>query len=677
MKTKSIRRGFVLLSTMLLVLVLGLVLRAAMIRMPSMLGSSSHSSSQELALRAAESGLEYAIAQLREEPTWTGGGDTIDTVVEQSELGLRVRQNQGNVIGDLTDPSGMRSQFRLRFNYQDGDGGGDERSDPDAEFLADFPFVSVNNLSGEEEAVVPRGEGPGWRVQDPEVGPYETPEKSVCLIVEGRCLRADGTVVARKVVETTYLFVPHRAVNDAAVMAAGGLDVNTSNNGKLFMGGTLVRNASDEKVALRSKAGLVVRKANNSSGDIRVQEDAQGLLRLPAGQNPNANVGPRIETERSEEASDDFYNVAFDQARQTRTNPYRIKSGVYVYAKTPGTPENSQDRQVRYYEMNYEDYKTALAAGELPPPVTVGADLSGVRLDSEPVEQVRVSGRLQPTLQFEPSNMSFTVGGSVQVVPGFNLAVRERDLVVQPSDDGLISGIAIVPAAPAKFDEDDPGVPGAQGDRYNPDFMKLTLSNAKMLVEDGDFHLHGGIVSKGGTLVSNKDITIISGRALSLESEARTRAEVDEDLERQNLEGVLPEGEAAEADQSSSLQLNLYTKGRLRVSTYTGDERGYRNLAFKGLIYTWGDTEIRAGERDQNGDRGTFTLRGAMVAYGGDPELGEPGTRQESGFTGRVDVTAHSANLYWDPRFLPSIGDLSGNASTFVLNRSTTAYPTR
>jgi type II secretory pathway pseudopilin PulG len=53
-------RAFVLLATMLVVLILGMIIRVAIIRMPSVLASSRQSVAHESATKAAESGLDYA-----------------------------------------------------------------------------------------------------------------------------------------------------------------------------------------------------------------------------------------------------------------------------------------------------------------------------------------------------------------------------------------------------------------------------------------------------------------------------------------------------------------------------------------------------------------------------------------------------------------------------------------
>jgi hypothetical protein len=125
---------------------------------------------------------------------------------------------------------------------------------------------------------------------------------------------------------------------------------------------------------------------------------------------------------------------------------------------------------------------------------------------------------------------------------------------------------------------------------------------------------------------------------------------------------------------NASLHLNLYARGNLNVSTYSEALASYRNLAFKGLLYSWGDILVLAGQDDSNSKRGVFTMRGAMVAYGADPAQGTPGAGTEHGTNGHVKLTAKSANLFWDPRFL-ELPDLQGSASKFLLERSLVSYP--
>jgi hypothetical protein len=360
-----------------------------------------------------------------------------------------------------------------------------------------------------------------------------------------------------------------------------------------------------------------------------------------------------------------------------RSDPYIIQGGTYVCGETA----DHQGREVLYYDLSYDDYKIHLAAGDLPAPKVLSPQLAEVRKETNPVPMVRVKDKMLPALQFEPSQMTYMDGDDMEAIAGFNFAVRDHDLKVVESDVGHVKGIAIVPRSPARFSPDDDSVP-VVADKYTQDSMKVTLDNAKMSVE-GPVTFHAGVVSKGGTLVADEDITIVAGRSMSLESEAKTEEEVKRDLASQELEGTgPPEDPSAPPDPNaitSALQLNLYTRGDLKVSTYAGNGTRYRSLAFKGLIYTWGDTTIFAGQVGSNQRRGKFTMKGALVAYGGDPTSGQPGeSRDDAGKReGRVSITAKDANLFWDPRFLPSLEDLDGGASPFMLDRSTTTYPTR
>ena len=118
--------------------------------------------------------------------------------------------------------------------------------------------------------------------------------------------------------------------------------------------------------------------------------------------------------------------------------------------------------------------------------------------------------------------------------------------------------------------------------------------------------------------------------------------------------------------QNASLQLNLYSKGDLTLSTYVERADAYRSLTFRGLLYSWGDIHVWAG-KGAKAKRGTLTLQGAMVSYGNDPLTGEPGGSN----SGEMDIRARDINLAWDPRYLPSLSELQpDNQSTFALRQA-------
>lgn len=659
-------RAFVLLSTMFVVFVLGLVLRVALLRLPAVSGYREHGLAAARAEEAARSGLDYAAAQLREDPSWAGG-DAREVIVD--EPGVRVVQEQGNVLGSITGPDGSVSEFRLRFNYQDGKDGGDLKPDPGQDLMFDFPYVSLNNLTSDVEVPVPRGTGAGGAVTDPTVGPHNAPDRSVYLVVEGSARGADGQPVS-KVLESVYQLLPDRVISDAVLMAGGGLDMRVKQgNGTVFLGGTYITHATDDMLRLRSKQEVRVTRPNGETGRIAVTSGVKAEVGRDDTRGLRAIFDSSKVSEVAESVHDgkDFYNIPWSMAPQAGVGPknhgaVQIPGGVYVYGET--LPLGSGGREVRYYDMTYNQYLNRAESLAADP-------TKGVVLSTD-LREVRSAGNLAKV----PKGISVgaaTVGfmnpstKSLVKLDGFRWLLDGVDLKVNPSDDGH-TGLAVVPRVPGKSDRNDSIKTPSIADPYNPDFMKLSLRDTTMSV-DGEVDLQGGVIASGGTLVATRDVNIVAGRTLTLKTDSKTAEEMEKEFEDME-QGVFDEIDGSDVPtddgQSSSLSLNIYTKGDLTLSTYVQRLDRYRNMAFQGLLYSWGNVNLIAGRHSSN-SRGIIKLKGALVAYGGNPDNESPGGRGD----GRVAVSGAHLYLDWDPRFLPSLSTLQPEGSShFTLRRS-------
>lgn len=690
MRSRGRRRAFVLLSTMLVVLVLGLLLRVAIIRMPSVLGAAGHSAARDQAERAAQSGIEFALTKLRETPDWKGGSGR---QILLDHLGvLTVVQEQGNVLGTLTGSDGSRSEFRLRFNFQDGGGtGGDGRPDPSGEMAFAIPFVSVNNLLSDTEAIVPRGEGSNFAVLNPTVG-FETPGQSVCLGVEGRALRSDGGVAARSTRESVYLMNKERAITDAVVMAGGGIDIKTGMGpSRVVMGGSMIKQATHELLRLRTKGGVNLHRSDGSEALLRLGEGTRGEINYNTAMTFKGNLPPNRVSLVEEDSGKDFYNLPWSSVKKaSSSNSVKLPGGVYAY----GDFGNGQ-REMYYFDMTYDDYKALPQVPNLGDPgfqgVNVGTDFSGVR-------GADGLGDLTSKLSIKPAPLLETAPGGegVVAVQGFQLTVKDIDIRVDPSAGGNQS-FALVPHSPTQWSSKYPETLPPRRDSYTPDSMKIVLSGTTISAND-DVTIHGGISGKSGTITSAGTVQMLAGRTMVLETSGKTASEVEKEFEDANppddpLDGDGAEGPVAdpEADANranSSLQLNIYAREQLKISTFSNRvvdsngvaRSGYRNLTFKGLLYSWQDVEVVASDSPAHRATGVFTLRGSMVAYGADPESGEPGSVSSNPddptqLGGKVNIDARSSKLYWDPRFLP-LKDLQGDSgSSFTLKRFSSSHP--
>jgi hypothetical protein len=678
------RRGFVLLATILFVIVVGILLRVAVTRMPSATGAAKHSKTRLQAHRAALSGHEYAMAQLREDPTWQGG-EARQMVVDSGRL--KVEQERGNVRGTILGSDGSRSEFLIRFNLQDGE------QDPSEEMTFDLPYVSLNNLRSDTEAIVP---------QDQEGQERIAPPHSVSLTVEGRAVDSGGQVISRQRVESIYQFSTSRAINDAVIMAGGGLDMTV--NGSVNLGGTFVEEATDKLFRLRSKHGLSVTKPDGSPAKLDVVGQAEAELSFDDSQySAAADYNPAKVSLAGERHGDskDFYNLPWESVSKagSESDAVTIPGGTYVFGKFPG---DGRDGSFRYFDTSYDDYLSTPDPGA---GVVLSSDLAEVRTDS-----LALTGG---SLTVGPKAVITRYGRSYRRESGFQWAVKGVDVQVTPSANSGVSDLAIIPRDPKAFSDDDPTEYPDRGDPFSPDSLLVSLTGTTVS-SAGDVVIQGGVSGQGGTLTSEGEVQILAGKTLVIESSGRSsteqQKEFDRKWERLNLSD-LAEGESPSAanggegeSTQSALQLNIYAKGDLNISTRISQgllKSSYRNLAFKGLLYSWGDVNIVAhganargfGNSNQLGRNrnsaalyqnllgqygagGKFVLQGSLVAYGSDPENGSPGSSEGEEGSGRVRIAANSADLYWDPRFLPSLTELQPEGrSIFELRRSFISYP--
>lgn len=631
-----------------MVVVLGLLLRVALIRMPSVLASRHSESARERALLAARSGADYAVARLREDPFWQGG-DGRAVVVEQA--GLRVTEENGSVTGTLKHSDGSSSKFRLTFAGSTAS----EEERPDAAYL------SVNNLVSDVPVPMPKTNRLKGLKQD-------IPANSAYLLVEGEGGEGRAHGGRSRVVEAVYRLAPDGGVKDAVIMAGGDLSFQVgADSGQVFLSGTHVNRADSDVLRLRSKSRIGVARAGQGLGPINVQDRVRAEL---TGKGP---AQAKFDTEKVSTADEtvgdgeDFYNLRWDQipkaenGRRSRTS-VQIPGGVYVYGqKVPIDSTPRESREIRYYDMSFQQYtqRAESLANNPNQGVVLSADLQEIRNNT--------NERLNPKgIAVKPALLRSVPPGAqkAETYDGFRFQVENTNLLIEPSAQGR-EDFVLIPRDPAKFDRRDGTNFPQSNDRYNPDHMSVSLDDA-ILTAKGDVIIQGGVNGRGGTIVSEGDISLLAGKSLDFVSEARTEADLENDY--RELLAMLGEGEVLgeSSIEPSSLQLNLYSKGDLRLSTYVERTDAYRSLAFKGLLYSWGDVGILAG-RGSEPSRGNFALQGALVAYGNDPESEEPGANGK----GNITVRARNASLAWDPRYLPSLSALQPEGKTFLtLKRS-------
>lgn len=646
-------RAFVLLSVLLVMLVVGMLLRAAIFRMPVVTGAYRHASDQEEARRAAESGLEYALTRLRENPRWCGNAN--DTVVDQP--GLRVVEQRGNVFGDLTLDGASTSQFRLRFNYQDGPGGGEGLADPPAACWLKTPWISINNLLGTGNANIPVGDGPEGQVSDPPHLRGLVPPQSATLRCQGVCNHQ--TVV----VESVYRVSANHAVPDAVVMAGGNLNLNTIGN--VSLNATHPRNSADNWVRLRTKKALNATHPGGAAADIIVAPERKAQLARDAARGLVARYDEDSVSVVQEDANDgkDFYSVKWENVHQADSDP-NTSTAVHIPA---GTYVAWEDGSVHYFDKTLSQYRKFIAnEANRDDPGTVVSP----RLD-----ELRTSVNLENNqhMKVRAHNLPYYRNDQLRMEPGVLWNMSNTDMLIQTSARGN-QDFSFVPKFPSPANSTQEDFTEPPSGSYSPDNLMLSLVNATVTAP-ARVNLQCCVKGRSGTITSQGDLSIVAGRTLTLKGQPTKVQDLD-DIEPQLLAALAEKarrdggkdktGLGLADDDSGTLQLNIYSKADVSISSFAGS--GYRSLGFQGLMYSWGDFRLNAGEANPELRRGNVMLSGSLVSYGNDPVSQQPGQGPDKG---GVTMFANRIRLTFDPRFLPAINQLQPDGTAlFQLTRS-------
>ncbi|MFA5505230.1 MAG: hypothetical protein WC423_07375 [Vulcanimicrobiota bacterium] len=490
---KRKRRGIVLISVVFIAILISMYVVSAHILNRSRFGGMKQTAENRLAEEAARSGLEYALARLEENPEWKGALNAV--TVDTPEL--VVVEDRGNVIGILRTDVGT-AQFRLRFNYQDGSGGGDDMDDPSSAMSFDSPHISLNNLTGGSDQPLYLGDGSGYSASSP-VGVVK--QGTVALAVEGRVSReleqagssnpnpTLSQLEAVRVVDAYYRVngITSESLTDAVGMAGGKFDARLYEDGaRLLLGDT--RENGKSTIRVRNGDFTVQDAATGNPGSV---QGTEGEIRVTTGHTVQGDLAAGVTT-GEEQTSDHFYQLLWGDVSPPTTG-HTLPAGVY---------EVRGDGKVYRYEMNYEDYRDYKASN----PDDTELRGAPVALDGSNGVSFVAQGE---DYNGEPSDK--------------HRLVFTDDVLVEPVGD--VVDLTIAPARGAKEDlEDDPGGGGGGAITYrtgvdwlgtvftNPPVATANISAKSSFLEgaiaslsDGDLHKlvleladHGTIQMPGG-----------------------------------------------------------------------------------------------------------------------------------------------------------------------------------
>jgi len=419
--SKRRRQGIYLVSALFLSVVLLMLVGSALSLLKgSALGGSA--SDNDRALLAADSGLRYVQARLAENYNWRGDGNAV--VVNRPDLW--VREDNGNVVGLLRAPGGEWLQFRVRFNYQDDAAGNQEGlDDPSSVMAINSPYVSVNNILGGSPAAVPRADGPNYAVLATSAQPYTVPAGTACVLVEGRAgpgLRdlsptnpnpATGVLarrIATQVVES-YLRAASVPGADAAAMGAGDITTKFPAGVGVLTVKSKIKNGTPR---VRSKGKIKVEggdgKENYKSDDGETYA-SDGVL--------NALYDSNKVTPNTENPSDGFYKLTWDDVKKAQSSDPKLLSGTYVLW---------DDGKLHRYNMSYADYVTFIQANPADPGTVVATN------DMPSTMTLDVSDLNKPKLRITGN---VYIDGAGQATDEFNFIPRQGAQEDPPgTDDG-------------------------------------------------------------------------------------------------------------------------------------------------------------------------------------------------------------------------------------------------
>lgn len=692
-----------LISVLFLTVLTLMFVGAAVDLAPSAWRRTGAAAGEAAAQRAAQSGLEWVRARISEDPQWNASA-----AATFSAPGLSVTEGSGQVVGWVQDNGGW-SRFRIRFNYQDGATsaapGSDAMNDP-ADLWDDFPYVSCNNLLGGAIRNIPVAQsGTSYSSSSAWANTQLTlPPNMLLASVEGsfaRSVRMSGSapvdfaspLVHKKVSQVVLRLGNNQPITEAAIMAAGDLLLDP-------LGSTAqLKATAGEPARLRSRGSIHVEGSISS---------ARGEL-MSSGGTTITGTSSGITTPGEDGSG--FYKIPLDKVRAP-ISPATLSAGVYVVTNTGSVLRYDMDYPT-FATTTPRPAGTPVAlpsgmsvVGPNPSPapkfsilvtkdvqITPNGSLTDFALIPEggapqsapygAVPSASPSAAPPPTASVSV-NYWFSGAGSAPPLSNTAQLVAWQNFATNSGSLSYLGTGAPGGAAPGTTYRRY-SIPPGGGTLWIPDTLPNTTDYypwitttsksdlAALLAQPANASYLGALQTEiplpgspspspsasATPTLAPKDLELqLRGGAAGLTFANEGNIVIGAQIEG-NGSAIVATGAngnisliGTSTDLSSSpgsqLGINLYATGTITLDAFKLDSSGssFGGVNLKGVMYAWHDINVLVGNSSSSAP---FTMRGSMVAYGGDPASNPtPGAAQALVRAGSVDLT-------YDPSYVTTL----------------------
>lgn len=621
------RRAIVLLVSLFLAVLIVMFIMAASTLLPGRGNQVTHFAEQDASLAACESGYQYALARLQQDPAWRGEANA--TVVNAGSM--TVVEDRGNVYGFMTDKAGNQSQFRIRFNFHNGNSlpdeatSGSNKKDPVNPKLQPLtPYVSFNNLTQPTPAILYRAENVGgvWKVLPTSPQPFAIPRATCILYVEGLAGEGmagtspanpePGSFNRRVIHQVSENYITRQLLGnvDAAVYGAAGINATLPNGGIVkveALGGALAKIRSLTEVNVDSVGNISA--YDSPLGDVVIDTNVSKKFQV----NGLDSVAPSPKRETAAQQNKKWLKLKWSQIPKAAPTGPSVRAGTYVWRQTD--PLDTNTRHLDYYPQNFD--------GVTIPPVG-GATMT---FDSSNVNTMLLVGSGSASIDLKNKIMKMRFA---------------KDVYVQPQ--GAVTDFAVI---------SDPADPSLVTERPLESFRAPTTSTTGPILtnDSGNIYFAASVDGQGG-VTSGGNLTFQGASFFETNSNSTVALYSKSDIKilpiPPAVAAALPvpspgnggeggsEGEGAPPALPNILNGLPLPFGAAKAT----------DVAFSGIIFAMGNftTDLGSGP-----GAGNLYVRGALSAYGGDPDAGQsPGAVANSGL---VSVGAGNAHFVFDPAY--------------------------